>query len=255
MSDRLLSGAGAAIALFLITPLAILLLFAFSSSPLLRLPIEGLTLEWFARLAETQGFMRSLGNSLVISLTVGLFTTIVGTLAAFALTTRLKSLVGVVGPLLSLPLLVPPLVLGIALLSYFSSLGVRLGLHTTIIAHLVTLQPIVILIVASRLSSFDWAAIESARDLGASSIRTFIDITFPMMRPTILGACFIVMALSLDDFVITFFTIGGENTLPTLLWGMMRKGIDPRMNACAVILVSLTLLLGAVAVRLTRNRD
>jgi spermidine/putrescine transport system permease protein len=76
-----------------------------------------------------------------------------------------------------------------------------------------------------------------------------------MIRPTVLGAALIVMALSLDDFIITFFTIGGENTLPTLLWGMMRKGIDPRMNACALIVIAFTLLLGALALRLTRNPD
>lgn len=255
MNSRLLAPAGFVIGFFMIAPLLVMLLFAFSSSSLLKLPIEGLTLHWFAALAETQGFMPSLVNSLMIALTVGLLSTVIGTLAAFGMTAGRRRLQRFSMPLLVLPLLVPPLVLGIVFLSYFSGLGFRLGLHTTIIAQTVTLQPIVILILASRLSAFDWAAVDSARDLGASSWRTFIDITFPMIRPTILGAALIVMALSLDDFIITFFTIGGENTLPTLLWGMMRKGVDPRMNACAFILVSLTLLLGGLALRLTRTRN
>lgn len=255
MNSRLLAPAGFTIGLFMIAPLLVMLLFAFSSSSLLKLPIEGLTFHWFTALAETQGFTSSLINSLLIALTVGIASTVIGTLAAFGLTAGRRRLTRLSMPLLVLPLLVPPLVLGIVFLSYFSGLGFRLGLHTTIIAQTVTLQPIVILILASRLSGFDWAAVDSARDLGASSWRTFIDITFPMIRPTILGAALIVMALSLDDFIITFFTIGGENTLPTLLWGMMRKGVDPRMNACAFILVSLTLLLGGLALRLTRTRN
>lgn len=255
MNSRLLAPAGFTIGLFMIAPLLVMLLFAFSSSSLLKLPIEGLTFHWFTALAETQGFTSSLINSLLIALTVGIASTVIGTLAAFGLTAGQRRLTRLSMPLLVLPLLVPPLVLGIVFLSYFSGLGFRLGLHTTMIAQTVTLQPIVILILASRLSGFDWAAVDSARDLGASSWRTFIDITFPMIRPTILGAALIVMALSLDDFIITFFTIGGENTLPTLLWGMMRKGVDPRMNACAFILVSLTLLLGGLALRLTRTRN
>lgn len=255
MNSRLLAPAGFTIGLFMIAPLLVMLLFAFSSSSLLKLPIEGVTLHWFTALTETQGFYPSLLNSLSIAITVGLASTVIGTLAAFGLTTGRRRLRHLSMPLLVLPLLVPPLVLGIVFLSYFSGLGFRLGLHTTIIAQTVTLQPIVILILASRLAGFDWAAVDSARDLGASSWRTFIDITFPMIRPTILGAALIVMALSLDDFIITFFTIGGENTLPTLLWGMMRKGIDPRMNACAFILVSLTLAAGGLALRLTRTRN
>jgi spermidine/putrescine transport system permease protein len=255
MNSRLLAPAGFTIGFFMITPLLVMLIFAFSSSSLLKLPIESLTFHWFTALYETQGFYPSLVNSLVISLTVGFASTVIGTLAAFGMTAGRHRMLRLSMPLLVLPLLVPPLVLGIVFLSYFSGLGFRLGPLTTIIAQTVTLQPIVILILASRLSGFDWAAVDSARDLGATSLRTFIDITFPMIRPTILGAALIVMALSLDDFIITFFTIGGENTLPTLLWGMMRKGIDPRMNACAFILVLLTLLLGGLALRLTRNRS
>lgn len=255
MNSRLLAPLGFAIGLFMIVPLLVMLLFAFSSSSLLKLPIEGLTFHWFTALTETQGFYPSLINSLLIALTVGAASTIIGTLAAFGLTAGRHRLRNISMPVLVLPLLVPPLVLGIVFLSYFSGLGFRLGLHTTIIAQTVTLQPIVILILASRLSGFDWGTVDSARDLGASPWRIFIDIIFPVIRPTILGAALIVMALSLDDFIITFFTIGGENTLPTLLWGMMRKGVDPRMNACAFILVSLTLLMGGLALRLTRTRN
>lgn len=255
MNHRLLWVAALIVGTFMILPLLVLVFFSFSSSPLLRLPLEGLTFKWFLRLAETQGFPGSLTNSLLISASVGVASTLIGTLAAFGLSIGKPRFSGTYVSILALPLMVPPLVLGIAFLSYFSGLGLRLGLHATIIAQVVTLQPIVVLIVVSRLSGFDWAAVDSARDLGASTWRTFIDVTFPMIRPTILGAALIVMALSLDDFIITFFTIGGENTLPTLLWGMMRKGIDPRMNACALIVVAFTLLLGVIALRLTRNPD
>ncbi|MGH8432095.1 MAG: ABC transporter permease, partial [Solimonas sp.] len=115
-------------------------------------------------------------------------------------------------------------------------------------------MPFVILIVAARLRDFDYTVLDSARDLGASPLITFLTVTFPIIRPTLLGAALMSMALSLDDFVITFFMLGGGNTLPTLVWGMLRTGLDPSINALGTLILAFTLGTSAIALWLTRFR-
>jgi spermidine/putrescine transport system permease protein len=105
------------------------------------------------------------------------------------------------------------------------------------------------------LASFDRAVLDSARDLGASPIRAFRTVTFPIIRPTIFGAALIAMALSLDDFVVTFFLIGGGNTLPTLIWGMLRTGLDPSINALGSMVLVMTIGTAGMALWLTRYRS
>src|SRR5690606_31382345 len=137
---------------------------------------------------------------------------------------------------LSIPVMLPPLVLAVALSNYYATVGIRLGLGPVIAGHLVFTQPFVILIVHARLAGFDHAIVRSARDLGASPFRAFMTVTLPVVRPTIVGAALVAMALSLDDFVLTFFTIGGGGTLPVYLWGLMRKGVNPQINVASLIL-------------------
>ena len=108
--------------------------------------------------------------------------------------------------------------------------------------------------VTPRMVNFDYAIVESARDLGASPLRAFFTVTLPVVRSTVIGAAFIVMAISLDEFIITFFTIGGGNTLPTFVWGMLRTSVDPQINAIATILISLTVGSMAIALKLSRYR-
>jgi ABC-type spermidine/putrescine transport system permease subunit II len=101
----------------------------------------------------------------------------------------------------------------------------------------------------ARLEGFDFSVVEAARDLGASPLRAFLDITFPLIRPSIIGAALLAAALSLDEFVVTWFNIGSQQTLPVLVWGLMRRGIDPSINAVAsILLLSLIVLLGLSSV-------
>jgi spermidine/putrescine transport system permease protein len=151
--------------------------------------------------------------------------------------------------------MLPALVIGAALLSFYVRiLDVPLSLVTVILSHLVITQPFVILIVHARMATFDYAAVDSARDLGAGPLRAFFTVTLPIVRSTVVGAALIAVAISLDDFIITFFTIGGGNTLPTLVWGMVRTSLDPTINAIATILIALTIGSTLVALRVTRYR-
>ena len=145
--------------------------------------------------------------------------------------------------------------LGVALLSYYSSFGVRLGLPTVILSHLVFAQPFVILIVIARMASFDYTTVDSARDLGAGRLKSFFTIVLPIIGPSVVGAALIAMALSLDDFLVTYFTIGGGSTLPIFMWGMLRKGLTPTINVVAVTLMLLSILVSLIGLWLARYRD
>lgn len=233
--------------IFMVAPLVLVVLFSFGSSSLMTFPIRGVTLSWYDALLSRSDFWSALKNSAIVTISVGVFATLIGTAAAMVIAKISFFLFG-------LPMMMPPLVLALALLSLFSVIGLRLSLVTVVLAHLTFTMPFVILIVTARLRDFDYAMIDSARDLGASPLKTFFTVTFPLIRPTLFGAALIAMALSLDDFVITFFLIGGGNTLPTLVWGMLRTGLDPSINALGTLILLFTVGSSAIALHLTRYK-
>lgn len=255
-----MTGVGWALALgglllFMLGPLVLVVLFSFATNPVTSLPVQGLTLGWYGRLAGDAGFWAALRNSLAVALPVGLLSTVSGTMAAFALVRLQPRLSGLLLALASLPVMLPPLVVGIALVVlYVRVLGLPLGLPTVIGGHLLVTQPFVILVVMARMAAFDRASVDAARDLGASPWTAFAKVTLPQIRATLVGAALIAMAISLDDFIITFFTIGGGNTLATFVWGRIRTSLDPSINAIASILMLLTVGATLLALRLTRYR-
>lgn len=240
---------------FMALPLLLLVLFSFSDSPLLSFPIERLSLRWVTAVVERPGFLTAFRNSIIVAAAVGVVSTSVGTLAALALSSIGGLRAGVVLSALTVPIMVPPLMLGVMLLTYYRTwLDMPLGLHTVILSHLVFTQPFVILVVNARMATFDHAVQDSARDLGANPWQVFRTITLPIVRPSIIGAALIAMALSLDDFLVTFFTIGGANTLPTYMWGMLRKGVDPSVNVAATLIMLLSIGASVVGLRISRYR-
>lgn len=246
---------GLLVVVFMLTPLGLVVLFSFADSALTNFPVKGLTLDWYRRLWAEDAFLPAFQNSLVVAGSVGIATTVIGTMAALALARLPGRFAGGVILAFSLPIMLPALLIGVALLSFFVRVvGVELSLRTVILGHLVITQPFVILVVHARMVSFPYAALDSARDLGASALVAFLTVTLPMVRSTIVGAALIAAAISLDDFIVTFFTIGGGNTLPTLVWGMVRTSLDPTINAIATILLTLTIGSTILALRLSRYR-
>ncbi|MEE9301929.1 MAG: ABC transporter permease [Alphaproteobacteria bacterium] len=239
---------------FMLSPLLILVLFCFSKSSLISFPLTGFSLIWFETLFARGAFWTAFENSLTVTGTVGVVSTVIGTMAAMGLSRMRRRFASVNIAALTLPVMLPPLVLGVALLTYYAGVGMKLGLHTVILSHLVFTQPFVILIVHARMANFDYAIVNSARDLGATPFRAFSSVTLPIVRPTVIGAALVAMALSIDDFIITIFTIGGGNTLPTFLWGMLRKGVNPSVNIVGLILLTVTICASLIALRLTRYR-
>ena len=248
-------GFGALVVAFMLTPMVLVVIFSVAENALTNFPMGGFSTKWYLVLWRNPEFWNSFSNSLLIAGVVALVSTVVGTLAAMTLAKLRPRLSGALLVTLCMPVMMPPLVIGIALLVYFVRwVHVDLSLATVMMGHIVITQPFVILIVYSRMVNFDYAVIDSARDLGASSWTTFRTVTLPLVQATIIGAALIALAISLDEFVITFFTIGGGNTLPTFVFGKIRTKLDPSINAIATILILLTVTSTMVALRLSRYR-
>jgi spermidine/putrescine transport system permease protein len=151
--------------------------------------------------------------------------------------------------------LLPPLVVAIAIVVLIvRGLGLGLGLPVVVLGHILVSQPFVILIVMARLARFDQATVDAARDLGASRFEAFRLVTLPQISSALVGAALVSAAISLDDFIIASFTIGGGNTISTFVWGKMRTTLDPSINAIATILLVLTVGLSALALRVSRYK-
>ena len=239
--------------LFLLTPLALVVLFSFGGSATATFPMGGLSLRWYEDIFADPYFWGAFRNSLVVSGTVALASSVMGTMAALALARWRERFATPAMMVLAAPVMVPPLMVAITLMVSYVTVGLQLSLGTVILSHVIFTQPFVILIVHARMLGFDYSTVESARDLGATPLMAFLTVTLPIIRPTVIGAALIAMAISLDDFIITFFTISGGNTLPTFIWGMIRTQTDPTINAIATLLVSLTVGLSLIAIWGTRQ--
>lgn len=238
----LLAGWTALVFVFLFAPLVVVVVFSFNNSEISTFPMRGFTLDWYRKLAGDAQIREALTNSLIVAAVTVVLATTLGVLAAVGIhryTTRLRA---AVNALAMLPMMTPRLILGIALLSFYSFLQVDLSLVTVVVGHVIIGLPYVVLIVSARLVGFDRSLEEAARDLGASTWVVFREITLPLLKPAIIGGALIVFTLSFDEVVVSFFTTGTANTLPMAIWSMLRFGITPKINALA----SLTLLLSMI---------
>lgn len=234
----------ATVLLFLYVPVAVIVLFSFADSPRLSLPVEDLTLDWYRRAFADPLLTTALHNSVILALVSALSAGVLGASFAYGLVKlQNRRWRGTLLAASLLPAVVPLLVIGIALAVFFSALGMPQGLRNAAVGHVLVCLPFVVLTMNARLEKFDFAVLEAARDLGATPFRAFRDITFPLIRSSVLGAALLAAALSLDEFVVTWFNVGSQQTLPVLIWGLMRRGINPSINAVAsILLVSLIAL-------------
>jgi spermidine/putrescine transport system permease protein len=240
--------------LFLFLPIVLIVLFSFNASPTLSFPITGLTFGWYHEVLSDPLFVAALENSLKLAVVTAAAAGILGTAAAFGVTRFGQTARAAITYAVLLPSILPVLVIAIALAVFLNALGVDLSLETAAIGHILIAFPFVFLILRARLESFDFTLLEAARDSGASPSRAFRDVTLPLIRPAIIGAALISMSLSLDEFVITSFTIGADQTLPVLIWAKLRVGLDPGVNALATLVLAGTLLAGMLSYRLSRIR-
>ncbi|GAK53895.1 binding-protein-dependent transport systems inner membrane component [Candidatus Moduliflexus flocculans] len=238
---------------FLYLPIAILIVFSFNSAKS-GIVWKGFTINWFIKLFHDQSIMLALRNSLEIAFMTTVGSTIIGTMAALAMYKyqfRGKALLkGVV----YIPVIIPEIVVGVSLLSFFALLKISLGVTTITIAHIAFCLSYVIIIVQARLYGFDRSLEEASMDLGANRYKTFFYITLPVIAPGIISAALLCFTLSIDDFVITFFTQGpNSTTLPVKIYSMVKFGVSPVVNAISTIFLLVTTVAVVLVARLERK--
>ncbi len=238
---------------FMHLPLLVLIAFSFNRS---RFGVQwgGFTLDWYARLASRPDILRALRLSLLVGLTSTALATTLGTMAALALARHLPRARRAAGALLYLPIVTPEIVAGVSLLVLFSWAGIALGMATIIIAHTAFSIPFVTVVVLTRLEGTDRTLEEAAMSLGADELATFRRVTLPQLMPGVLAGALLAFTLSFDDFVTTFFVSGvGSTTLPLAVYSMVRKSVEPTINALSAVLVLVTTLAVYQADRLARG--
>ena len=253
LGDWLLAGWTALVFVFLFAPLLVVVVFSFNDSEISTLPMRGFTLDWYRKLIADTQIREALVNSLIVAAATVALATTLGVLAAVGIHRYTVRLRAIVRGLAVLPMMTPRLILGIALLSFYSFLAVDLTLVTVVIGHVIIGLPYVVLIVSARLVGFDRSLEEAARDLGASTWIVFREITLPLLRPAIIGGALIVFTLSFDEVVVSFFTTGNANTLPMSIWSMLRFGITPKINALATLTLLLSMVVALLAELLIRR--
>lgn len=254
--------------LFLYLPIIILVIFSFNNSRSTA-QWSGFSTEWYAEMIADDQIILALWNSLFVAVISTAIATVIGTLAAMAMeryTFRGKLLMDAV---LYLPIIIPDIAMAIMLLIFFNLSGIGfepwrlriagLGLavpYSVIIGHVAFNISFVAIVVRARLANMDRTVEEAAEDLYANSWQTFFRVTLPMMMPGILGGALLAFTLSLDDFVITFFTSGaGFNTLPVRVFSMIKKGVTPKINAVSTLMLGFSLMLIIISLVTRRGGD
>jgi spermidine/putrescine transport system permease protein len=245
-----------AVMLFLYMPLFVLMAFSFNDSKR-NVVWRGFTTKYYGKAWENDQLWGAMVNSLTIAFLATLVSLVIGTLAAVMLWRFRFPFKGAVDGTISLPIIVPEICLGVAFLVFFSTIGFPTNLPwpfnmgAIIIAHITFCFPFVTMVVRARLASFNREQEEAAKDLGASEWQAFRDVLIPHIKPALISGALLAFTLSLDDFVITFFTsTPGTDTFPVLVYSLVKRGVTPDVNAASTILILLTVVLTAVALKL-----
>ncbi len=250
---RWLGGHLGLVYLFLYGPIAVLVALSFNESGL-PTAWTGFSVEWYGKMLANAAIRASVANTLIVAVFSTLIATAIGTLLALGLE-RLRSS-AVLDAAVYVPMIIPDIVLAIALLSFFTALKLTLGLHSIIVSHAVFNIAFVCAVVRTRLKNFDESIVEASIDLGAGEVRTFFRITLPVIFPGVLSGALLAFTLSVDEFIIAYFTAGAgpsSTTFPMQIYSMIRFGVTPEINAVATIVLGVSFLLVFVSQRLNRG--
>jgi spermidine/putrescine transport system permease protein len=245
---------------FLYAPLITLMVFSFNTSRR-NIVWQGFTTDWYVKAFNNDSLLQAFINSLMIAFFCTVISVILGALAAVMLWRFRFPGKTVVEGSMALPIVVPEICLGVAMLVFFArvmpwpmGLPWPLNLGAITIAHVSFAFPFVATVVRARLSSFNRELEEAAKDLGASEWRTFWDVLVPHMQPGLIAGALLAFTLSLDDFVITFFTAGPDTiTFPVKVYSMLRFSVTPEVNAASTVLIVVTVILTAVGLQMQNN--
>lgn len=248
----------AVVYLFLYAPIVVVILYSFNAARRGG-PWQGFTTEWYATLFHSSEKLSAVMNTLILAGTSTAVSTVLGTLLGYGLSRFQFRGQRLFSWLMYVPLVVPDIVAAIAMLMFYSLIRnltgfLELGLGTMILAHVTFQVPLIAIVIRARLSGMDPTIEEAAHDLGATVWQKFRYVTLPLILPGVLAGAALAFTMSIDDFVISFFTAGpGSTTLPILIYSSVKRGITPDINALATLIVLVSILC-TIVVTLVQQR-
>ncbi|MEO8198901.1 MAG: ABC transporter permease [Gemmatimonadota bacterium] len=253
---------GVGVFLFIYLPLLVVVVYAFHDSSIIAWPLKLGTLRWFSTLAHDRGMIDAALASFKLAILTVMISVTIGVPGAFVLDRMEFPGKEAFRRMVLLPLILPGIITGVALLTYFSLLKVSLSSGfpfvpgwPVVLGHSAALTSIVVTQVFARLQRVDRSQEEASQDLYASEWKTFWFVTLPNIRTAVLGAALLVFTLSLDEIAVTFFLIGRQNTLPLQIWGQLRRGITPEVNAIATVIFALSVGVIVIWARLMKQDE
>ena len=237
---------------FLYIPILILIIFSFNDAKIIT-GWKGFTFKYYTLLWENKTILEAFRNTMLIAGLSTLISTILGVLGALGLEYHKFNGRKLFSALIYVPLVIPDILMGVSLALLFNFTRVNTGMLTVLIAHITFCVSYTIIVIRSRLEGFDYSLVEAAMDLGAKPATIFWKIKFPLIMPGIIAAALLAFTLSIDDFIITFFTSGrGFDTLPIYVEGAIRRGTITTINSLSTIMIGLTLLLVVTTKRIRK---
>ena len=228
---------------FLYIPILLLVVYSFNDSKL-NLQWVGFTTKWYGLLLQNEVLIRAFQNSLIVACVTTVLSVVIGTSAAWLLYRYRFPAQQTLGLLIFIPMVMPEVLMGVSLLVLFVNLGLPLGYTTLIIAHTTFCFPFVLVGVQARLQGIDPALEEAALDLGATPLKAFWLVIVPYLMPAIIAGALMAFTLSFDEYIVTIFTSGADSqTLPLKVYGMVRVGLNPQLNALSTLFIGATALL------------
>lgn len=241
--------------LFLYIPVAILVLFSFNDSPVTTFPLSGFTWGWYDKVFANEALLTALVNSLIVAVAATTLTILIGVPAALALDRYPFIGKNLFRNTILLPLSLPGIVTGIAMLNFYKQIGLPQSLGAVIIGHATALVGIVVSQVMARLEKVNRNLAEASSDLGADGFETFTRVTLPNIRTAIIGSGLLCFTLSFDEIPVTYFLTGRDITLPMYIYSTLRRGITPEINAIGALIVLVSLVVIFTSVSMLRTKD
>jgi len=239
---------------FLYLPIALLVVYSFNDSKL-NLYWAGFTTKWYGMLFGNEVLLRAFQNSLIVATITTALSVVIGTSAAWLLYRYRFPAQQTLGLLIFIPMVMPEVLMGVSLLVLFVSLGIPLGYTTLIIAHTTFCFPFVLVGVQARLQGIDPSLEEAAMDLGATPLKAFWLVIIPYLLPAIVAGALMSFTLSFDEYIVTIFTSGADSqTLPLKVYGMVRVGLNPQLNALSTLFIAATAVLVIASQVFTRKK-
>ena len=229
--------------LLMYLPVAVVVIFSFNES---KLPVRftGFSFQWYEKLFADSAMLEALVNSLILGVASCAVSAVIGTLGAVGMSRIHWKTKGVLEYISILPLMIPEIILGMVLMAFFYMLNLPFGMLTLLIGHTVFCIPYILMEVKARLVGMDPSLEEAARDLGASPMRVFFDITLPLIMPAVASGSLLAFAMSMDDVVISIFVNGPKlTTLPIKVYTQIRTGVTPEINALCTVMLAFTIMI------------